>query len=135
MKKIFFIFVLFLCSGWGGTLVLLNDSPYELTAVVYSASGVFLGQVIIQPGQQANWTENVGPTSLKIPNAPSSSQTPYTVIWRCSHGENFSMANDISTGANVSAMRCAGLHFCSPKQEGEEKPKCPSPCPPCSSSK
>jgi hypothetical protein len=130
IKQLFLLLVLFLCCGWGGTLVLINDSPYELTAVVYSATGVFLGQTIVQPGEQANWVENMKTTPLKIPNAPSVSQTPYTVIWRCSHGENFSMCNDVSTGANVRATICPGLHFCAPKQEGEEKPRCPE-CPPC----
>ncbi len=130
MKKLFFLFLLFAFSVGASSLVLYNDTPYELTAVVYSASGVYLGQTVVQPGEQANWAENVSTTPLKIPTTPSSSQTPYTVIWRCSHGENFSMCNDVSTAANVRAMACPGLHFCQPKQEGEEKPKCPQ-CPPC----
>jgi hypothetical protein len=137
MKKLLFLaFFFFVASKvFAGTLVLFNDSPYELTAIVYSANGTFLGQLIIQPGMQANWVERVSPTPLKIPNTPSVSQTPYTVVWRCSHGESYSMCNDVSTGANVRATICPGNHFCPSKQDGEEKPKCPAcaPCPVCPS--
>lgn len=121
-RKLFFPFVLacpFLV--WGGTndgtLLLMNDSAYILTATIQAADGSFLGEYTIQPGQQRNVTQNLFTTPYKRPGSPDISLTPYTVIWQCSSNEPYSMCTDASPGAMVRATMCPGWRACKPRQE------------------
>lgn len=110
-------------------LFLLNDTPFILTAIIESASGELLNQVNISPGEHNNWTRDTAPTGLDVPETPASSITPYTVIWRCPNGGNFSLCYNVSPGALVRASECSGAHFCKPKEKEQECPSCI--CPPC----
>jgi hypothetical protein len=100
-----------------GTLLLLNDSAYILTATIQAADGSFLGQYTIQPGQQRNVTQNLFTTPYKRPGSPDISLTPYTVIWQCSSSEPYSMCTDASPGALVRATVCPGVRACRPRKE------------------
>jgi hypothetical protein len=105
-----------------GTVLLMNDSPFILTATILASDGTFLGQFSIQPGQQNNFTTNLNPTNYVRPGTPNTSLTPYTVIWQCPSEGYYSMCSSVSPGALCSANGCPGNHFCSPKQENKQAP-------------
>jgi hypothetical protein len=122
LRAFFFFFPLFCWAGTNdGSILLVNDSSFILTATIQAADGTFLGQFSIQPGQQKNFTSNLNPTSYSHPAAPDVSLTPYTVIWQCPSEGYYSMCSNVSPGALCKANDCGGNHFCSPKQQ-EEKP-------------
>jgi hypothetical protein len=100
-----------------GSILLMNDSPFILTAVVQASDGTFLAQFSIQPGQQRNFTTNVGPTRYQNPGQPDISMTPYKVVWQCPSEGYYSMCSEVSPGALCRANGCPGNHFCSPKQD------------------
>jgi hypothetical protein len=125
MKRIIFLFSLFLLSGTNsGSILLHNDSTVILTAVIQASDGSFLGQFTVQPGEQRNFTTNLLPTGYERPGTPPISLTPYTVIWQCPSQAIFSMCTGVSPGAYVKATICDGPHFCAPKKE--EKKEAPA---------
>jgi hypothetical protein len=99
-----------------GTITLMNDSPYILTATVYTRSGEYLGQVTLQPGEQKNFTTNLSSTNLNRPGHSDVSITPYRIVWQCPGGGVYSMARDGSVGSFVRASECPGALFCSPPE-------------------
>lgn len=103
-----------------GEITLHNDSPHILTASVFAASGDFLGQITLQPGQQKNFTTNLYSTNLNRPGRPDVSITPYRVIWQCSEGGVYSMCTDGSAGAYIRANACPGQLVCTPKKDQKE---------------
>lgn len=116
------VFVLFFpLLFWGGTnegsIMLVNDSPFILTATILANDGTYLGQFSIQPGQQKNFTQNLTATTYSHPGTPDVSLTPYTVIWQCPSEEQYSMCSNVSPGSFCQAKQCPGSHFCKPKQE------------------
>lgn len=109
------IFGLLLClTGmlFGGSVRLINDSPFALRAVIRGADGSYLGERTLDSQESQTWSDGAG--SL---NAPSTSQTPYSVAWYCKEGGNFSFCPVVSSGGSVSAQSCDGPRSCtSPKQ-------------------
>ncbi|HEX2582484.1 MAG TPA: hypothetical protein VHL30_00010 [Chlamydiales bacterium] len=105
-----------------GTILLMNDSPFILTATIQAADGTFLGQNTVQPGQQITWTSSLNPTQYKHPGAPKVSLTPYTVIWQCSSEEFYSMCPSVAPGSLIRANECQGTRMCKPKKKQEESP-------------
>lgn len=106
-----------------GSIMLVNDSPFILTAIIQGSEGTFLGQVSIQPGQQTNFTTSLSSTGYKKPGNPNVSLTPYTVIWQCASEGYYSMCTQVSPGALCKANECPGPHFCRPKpQSSQEAP-------------
>lgn len=99
-----------------GTILLLNDSPFILTATIQASDGSYLGQYTIQPGQQRNVTQNLFTTQYQHPGAPDISLTPYTVVWQCASDESYSMCVDVGPGSMVRANYCQGSRECRPKQ-------------------
>ncbi len=104
-----------------GSIYLLNDSPFILTAIIEASDGTYLGQFTVQPGQQRNFTTNARPTGYVHPGTPTTSLTPYTVIWQCPSEGFFSMCNGVSPGSLCTATQCPGSHFCSPKKEEKKE--------------
>ncbi len=134
MKKALLLCLL-LSSLWAmppvpGQITLHNDSPHILTASVFAASGEYLGQITLQPGQQKNFTTNLYATNLNRPGRPEVSITPYRIIWQCSGGGVYSMCTDGAAGAYVRANSCQGQLFCSPKKGEKEPSQAASPPPP-----
>lgn len=124
MKKFiaFLLFPLFAAAGTNdGTILLMNDSPFILTATIQAADGTYLGQITLQPGQQRNFTQNLSTTPYKYPGAPDISMSPYTIIWQCSSDEFYSVCNGIGAGALVRANDCMGTRGCKPKKKMEQK--------------
>ena len=103
-----------------GSVMLLNDAPFILTAVIQAADGTYLGQFSIQPGQQQTFTTNLWSTDYKRPGTPNVSLTPYSVIWQCPSEGYYSMCSQVSPGALCTANGCPGPHFCSPKPPPKE---------------
>lgn len=119
----FLLMLIFPMATWAipGTITLYNDSPYILTATVYTNSGDYLGQSVLQPGEQKNFTTNLSSTNLERPGFPEVSITPYRILWTCAGGGTYSMCTDGSVGSFVRATFCPGTHFCTPKEK-EPKP-------------
>ncbi len=113
----FFVFCIIPAFFYAASLTLINDSSYELTAIVRGADGTFLGQLTIQPGEQKLWSQDLSSFELQVPNAPVVSITPYTVVWKCSHQGIYSMCTNVATGSIVTANSCPGNYFCSPNDE------------------
>jgi hypothetical protein len=105
-----------------GTILLLNDSPFILTATIQASDGTYLGQFTIQPGQQKNVTQNLFTTQYEHPGAPEVSLTPFTVIWQCASEDFYSMCTGVSPGALIRANDCAGTRVCKPKPEQKTPP-------------
>jgi hypothetical protein len=128
MQKVLVFLFLSLSSLWAsaptiqGTIILLNDSPYILTAGVYANSGDYLGQVTLQPGEQKNFTTNFSQTNLNRPGFPDVSITPYRIIWTCGSGSIYSMCRDGSVGALIRASECSGVLYCTPTKEKSKTP-------------
>ncbi len=126
MRLVLILWILFLpfvakAGTTDGSVLLLNDSPFILTAIVEASDGTFLGQYTVQPGQQRNFTTNVGPTRYKYPGTPDISLSPYKVIWQCPSKGFYSMCYDVSPGAMCRANGCPGPRFCSPKEEPQKE--------------
>ena len=123
-KLLLFLFPIFAFAGTNdGSILLLNDSSFILTATIQAADGSFLGQLTVQPGQQSTWTTNLSPTQYKHPGTPNVSLTPYTVIWQCPTEEAYSMCSAVAPGALVRATTCQGNCTCKSKQKpASQKP-------------
>ena len=129
--KIFLIpFLLLISYCFAESLTLINDSAYELTAIVQSANGKILAQPTLHPGDQLIWNSDQDPTDLKMEYNSSGSYTPYTVIWRCSYEGYYSVCSNVSPGAIITANTCPGARYCKPKPKKEkDTQKCCIPCP------
>ena len=125
MKAIICILFFFQTALWAttipGTITLMNDSPFILTASVYTHSGDYLGQITLQPGEQKNFTTNLSSTNLNRPGHPDVSITPYRIVWQCAGGGFYSMCRDGAVGSMVRANECPGQLFCSPKEEQKQQ--------------
>ncbi len=104
-----------------GSILLYNDSPFILTAIVQAADGTYLGQFTIQPGQQKNVTQNLFPTAILRPGTPQVSLTPYTVVWQCATEGYYSSCIGVSPGSLVRASDCPGTYFCKPKKKDKQE--------------
>ena len=104
------------------SVLLLNDSPFILTSTVQASDGSYLGQFTIQPGQQRNFTTNLGPTSFETPGHPDISLTPFSVIWQCPSEGFYGTNTNVAAGSLVRATDSAGPHFCAPKSKPKKEP-------------
>jgi len=94
-------------------LQLQNDSDSYLYVKVYGADGALITQTSMAP-QQFNIFSDV---YLDPSQNPTMSQTPYLVHWYCSDGgKDYSICNDVSDGALVTASSCSGSKQCPVKK-------------------
>ena len=123
-KIVLFLFLPLWIFGSPNTtnVLLYNDSPFILTAIVQASDGSYLGQFTIQPGQQRNFTTNLGPTNFENPGRPDISLTPFSVVWQCPSEGFFSLCTNASPGSLVRASDGSGPHFCSPKPSNKKEP-------------
>ena len=98
-----------------GTVRLVNDSIFKLRAVIRAADGTYLGEVIINPLQTMSWNDYWGGIGYY-----NQSRTPYTVIWYCLDGGDFSICTGVSTGSTVTCNSCDGTRSCKPKAPPEK---------------
>lgn len=96
---------------------LINNSPYNLRAVVRGSDGSFLGELIVQSQNETTWADTSGQYgSMGGANARAGqdyrSKTPYSVLWYCMDGTDYAMCDTVSTGAVVTAQSCMGSRMC-----------------------
>lgn len=122
-------FLLFLCglvsltSGVFATSIRLeNDTTVPLRAVVHGADGSFLGDLLVMPQASVKWADTYNPLDKgnSPPQGPSRSQTPLTVIWYCTSGDNYGICDNVSTGALVKAGQSVGNRHCDPSPKTKE---------------
>ena len=102
-------------SAYSASVMILNDSPYILTATVLSATGTILGRVQVTQQQQQTWQDS----NL---NVDGLSQTPFTVIFYCPTGEEYGVVTNVSTSGFVSASSSSGNKVCkAPKPKPGEQ--------------
>ena len=125
-----FLFLCCICfsSAYAGSVWLLNDAPYTLTATVKSADGTVLGSVTVKAGQQNSWVTSLSPQDLNSQYEVINSSTPYTVTWQCEHGGFYSFCVGVSPGGLVTANQCEGAHYCQPPPKKDEKSDCNRCC-------
>ncbi len=104
-------------SAFAGSVHLLNDSPYTLRAVIRGADGSYLGEMIIQTGNMHTWSDMNGQMGAPPMDSNSRSQTPYTVMWYCLSGDDYSINTIVATGATVTAQGGEGARICKPQQQ------------------
>jgi len=121
MKKLFILFLFPIISLLADSITLFNDSAFELTAIVQSATGSILAQKTFHPGEQGVWDSDQISTQLDVEYNTSGSYTPYTVIWRCSYQGYYSVCSNVSPGAMVTAHSCPGSKYCQPKPKKNDK--------------
>ena len=130
MRALWFTFLfstslLFAGGTNSGSVFLLNDSPFILTATVLGADGSFLGELTVQPGEQTKFTQNFNSTNYDHPGFPSVSFTPYTIVWQCPSQGYYSVCTQVSPGSFVKASGCPGTYFCSPKEKDKKDDTAP----------
>ena len=133
MKKYVFLFCFISNALFAYTLTLINDSPFELTAIVQAATGQHLGQELLQPGEKNKWSTDIENTNVEEIYDSNVSLTPFTVTWKCSYKGYYSISNDVSPGSILRASQGSGSKASTPKPKKEEKstpPECPV-CPEC----
>ena len=104
----------------GGTVRIMNDSPFLLHAEVISADGQSKGKLSLNPQQQLTWQD----ASSSGTNVWS--QTPYTVIFTCKDGKQFGVSSGIQQGGLVMALSSSGDRYCQPEKKKDNSSK-PSP--------
>ncbi len=125
MRAILFLLFLSCSSLFAGSVRLINDSPYKLRAVIRGNDGTFLGEMLLNPEHASTWNDSNGQIGYfgkgnVYQEQSTRSQTPYTVLWYCIDGADYSVCDMVSTGATVTAQSCLGARQCKPakKQPG-----------------
>ncbi len=127
----FLIFFLLASVSYAGSVRLLNDSPYKLRAVIRGNDGTFLGEMVINPQHITQWNDSYGQIGQfgkgnAYQEQSTRSQTPYTVLWYCMDGSDYSVCNTVATGGAVTAQTCDGARQCKPPKK-QQPPGVPYP--------
>ncbi len=96
---------------FAGSIRLKNDTTFELKAEIHGADGSYLGETTIMPHRTATWNQtqsHVDSPEMKEKRG----KTPFTVIWYCMDGQDYSICENVATGALVSAKQCPGKKPC-----------------------
>jgi len=122
-KGIFLVLSLILSPYllFAGTVRLINNSPYDLRAVIRGSDGSFLGEIVVKAQKESVWTDTYGQYGMYggangSLNQAYRSKTPYTVLWYCLDGGDYAVCDTISTGAVVTSQGCMGSRMCKPKK-------------------
>lgn len=116
MQKLFLLFFLSASALFGGSVRIMNDSPFPLQAEVVSADGQSRGKLSLRPQQMLTWQDSSSGTNVW-------SQTPYTIIFTCKDGKQFGVSSGVQQGATVMAMNSSGERYCQvdKKQKGQQE--------------
>lgn len=107
MKKLPLLLPLTLFAG---AITITNDSPYTLTATVFSNANIQLGSMTIGTNESVTWEDtSYGTYQPGVINAP------YSVIWTCSSGADYGVSYNIGDAATTSAQESAGARYCQEK--------------------
>lgn len=120
--KIFCFLLFLMTSVFGGSLKLYNDTPYKLRVMIRGADGSFLGEMVLNPEHNGNWSDSYGHTGqfgkgTLYKEGVTRSQTPYTVLWYCIEGAPYSYNDTVPTGGLASARGGIGAHMCNPNAQ------------------
>ena len=111
VKKLLLLLMTSTCL-FAGSVTLFNDSPFKLKAVILSATGENLGEVILSPQHRIVWSDNQRSSIVGY------SDTPYSVIWYCPQGKEYGIWTNVSVGAFITASGSDGLRICpTPKSQ------------------
>ncbi len=125
LKLCVFVFLgalLFPLLIFAGSVRLINNSPYDLRAVVRGADGTYLSEIIVKSQKESTWTDTYGNygtyggANARV-NQNYRSRTPYTVIWYCMDGGDYAVCDMVSTGAVVTSQGCMGNRMCKPRKQ------------------
>ncbi|NDD58258.1 MAG: hypothetical protein EBZ47_03265 [Chlamydiae bacterium] len=146
-KKYLLIAAFFISfSSWceAGSVRLFNDSSFRLRAVIRGADGSYQGEMVVNPQTSSIWSDSLqryGYTDDYNNRFKSRSVTPYTIIWYCMDGSDFSFSDNVASGAYVQAQHGTGKKSCSASKSkeifkpGEEENLSPAPSTPQGGSK
>jgi hypothetical protein len=115
MSRIFF-FLFFASTLFSESVRLYNDSPYQLRAVVRGADGSYLGELVLAPNTYNSWTDSNTQFGI-YDRQRQESATPYTVMWYCMDGGDYSICTNVPNGSLVSAQTCDGARECKPRRK------------------
>lgn len=126
MKRFLFLCSLFPALVFANSIRLINNSPYDLRAVIRGGDGSFLGEVVVKAQKESGWTDTYGQFGMSGGanpryNQDTRSKTPYAVLWYCMDGGDYGMCDVVSTGAVVTASSCMGARMCK-AQKKEQYP-------------
>lgn len=120
MKVALFLFLACCTTLFAGSVRLINDSPYPLRAAIRGSDGTFLGEMVLEPQHASTWSDsNMGfyGEGNVYQEQPNRAESPYTVLWFCNDGGDFSVCDGVSEGATVTALSCPGIRECKPKKQ------------------
>lgn len=123
MKYCLFIALFFVQNAlFAGSIKLVNNSLYDLKAVISGNDNTSLGEVIVGKNSFVYWSDIPdeegylgGPENINK-NHPYS-YTPYRVLWLCMNGSEFALCEVVHTGSTVNAKDCPGVQICKPSVE------------------
>ena len=98
-------FLLFFLPLYGGVVRIHNDSDFDLTATIHSASGNPLGTIALPKETKGIWEQEKMDTS-------HASQTPYSVVFLCKGGSIYGTIDDVAEGAFISVREAKGVCYC-----------------------
>lgn len=101
---------------------LINNSPYDLRAVIRGSDGSFLGEIVVKAQKETVWNDSYGQYGMygganARANQNARSVTPYTVLWYCLDGGDYGVCDTVGTGAVVMAQGCMGARMCKPRKQ------------------
>lgn len=103
---------------FAGSVTMLNDSPFQLRAIILSAQGDNLGSVTVMPTHQITWQDSYS-------GGQTFSNTPYSVIWYCMEGREYGIWTNVGSGALVTATGAEGPRICPVKPPPPTSPGIP----------
>lgn len=127
MKKILsycFVSLFFFLSmsAFAGSIQLINNTSYDLKAVISGNDNSQLGEVVIGKNSFVYWSDIPGergylgkPQDINK-NSPYS-RSPYRVVWLCMNGSEFAICEVVHTASQVTAKQCPGPQMCRPSEE------------------
>ncbi|HAZ15700.1 MAG: hypothetical protein A2Y28_03825 [Chlamydiae bacterium GWC2_50_10] len=106
MKTFAFLSLFFATNAaFAGSVRLVNDTPFLLTADILSADDTLLGKKEVKPQETLIWEGSW--------SGSTHSETPYTVAWFCKEGgKEFSVSYSVGEGAAAMASLGEGPKLC-----------------------
>ncbi len=125
MRFLFYVALSMMCTLLhAGSVRLINNSSYDLRAVIRGSDGSYLGEVVVPAQNSISWQDSYGSVGQsRGPNAQMESgyrsKTPYSVLWYCMDGKDYGLCDTVSTGAVVLSQGCAGARQCNPPKKNK----------------
>ncbi len=115
MKVVFFMFLLWGFFLQAFTLLLINDTPFFLTAVVQGNNGITITTEAVKPKERKKVEIDISRGQLSSPKNPS--YTPMNVFWRCPNGGLSGVVSNVMPATWVFASSSVGQRSCEVQQQ------------------